>query len=282
MNWVGVKDILRVGAVAVGGLVVFWAGLWIWGNWYDEWSGYNAQYAVSDGSCNIAVVPVTGDITTFPNQEADPESYSYPVANVDDILQQLRMAEGDPNIAGILVRIDSYGGSPVASEVLADAIKASSLPVAALIREVGTSGGYLVASGADTIFASALSDVGSIGITMSYVDNVGKNAKDGFGYVQLSSAPYKDAGDPNKPLTAADRALFERDLKIYHEEFVRQVAENREMPVEEVAKLADGSSMPGALALEKGLIDALGNQAATRSWFAQELDLLVTDITFCE
>ena len=100
--------------------------------------------------------------------------------------------------------------------------------------------------------------------------------------MQLSSAPFKDYGDPNKPLTAAERALFERDLKIYHEEFVRQVAKNRNMPVEEVAKLADGSSMQGTLALERGLIDALGNQAATRAWFAKQLDLTIPDIQFCE
>lgn len=284
MNNLLVRDIVRIVAIAIIGLAAFWGGLWMWGDWNDEWSGYNAQFSVSDGYCNIAVVPITGDITSLPYTEEDPEdpTYQYPVAAVDDILYQLRLAENDPNIEGILVRIDSLGGTPVASEILADAIKSSPLPTAALIREYGTSGGYLAATGADTIFASPLSDVGSIGITMSYVENVAKNATEGLRYVPLSSAPFKDYGDPNKSLTAAERALFERDLKIYHDEFVKQVAKNRQMKVKEVAKLADGSSMPGALALEKGLIDALGNQAATRSWFAQQLGITVPDIVFCE
>ncbi|MDO8682351.1 MAG: S49 family peptidase [Armatimonadota bacterium] len=280
------QDIVRVVVIAIVGLATFWGGLWIWGDWNDEWSGFNAQFTVSDGYCNIAVVPITGDITTLPSNEGDPAdplaADAYPIANVDDILNQLRRAESDPDIEGILVRIDSLGGTPVASEILADAIKALNLPVAALIREYGTSGGYLAATGADTIFASPLSDVGSIGITMSYLENVGKNTKDGLRYVQLASAPFKDYGDPNKPLTAAERALFERDLKIYHGEFIKQVAANRNLPVEDVAKLADGSSMPGALALENRLIDTLGNQAATRSWFAQQLGLTVPDIEFCE
>jgi len=279
-----VQDIVRLVAIAVIGLAAFWAGLWMWGNWNDEWSGFNAQFTASDGYCNIAVVPITGDITTLPYPEDDtvgPAS-QYPIAVVDDILYQLRLAESDPYIEGILVRIDSLGGTPVASEILADALKASPLPVAALIREFGTSGGYLAATGADTIFASPLSDVGSIGITMSYLENVGKNTKEGLRYVQLSSAPFKDYGDPNKPLTAAERALIERDLKIYHEEFVRQVAANRDMPVKEVTKLADGSSMPGELALENGLVDVLGNQAAIRSWFAAEIGVSADDITFCE
>lgn len=279
------QDIVRIVAIAIIGLATFWGGLWIWGNWNDEWSGFNAQFSVSNGSCNIVVVPITGHITTLPSNEGDPAdplaADAYPIANVDDVLYQLRLAESDPYIEGILVRIDSLGGTPVASEILADAIKASPLPIAALIREYGASGGYLAATGADTIFASPLSDVGSIGITMSYLENVGRNAKEGLRYVPLSSAVFKDSGDPNKPLTAAERTLFERDLKIYHDEFVRQVAKNRNMPVEEVAKLADGSSMPGALALENGLIDALGNQAATRSWFAQQLGLTVPEIEFC-
>lgn len=259
----------------------------MWGNWNDEWSGFNAQFTVSDGSCNIAVVPVVGDITTLPSagdgeDATAPVADSYPTTNVDDVLHKLRLAEYDPSVEGILIRIDSPGGAPVASEVLSDAIKGLSLPTAALIREYGMSGGYLAATGADTIFASPLSDVGSIGITMSYLENVAKNTKEGLRYVPLSSAPFKDSGDPNKPLTAAERALFERDLKIYHDVFVKKVAENRGVPVEAIEKLADGSSMPGELALEHGLIDAIGNQDSTRSWFAKQLEIQESDVVFCE
>ncbi len=283
MNRPIIQDLVRILAIAVVGVGAFAAGLWIWGNWNDEWSGYNAQFSVSDGSCNIAIVPITGDITSLLSTGNGEETAdSYPITNVDDVLYQLRLAENDPNIEGILVRIDSLGGSPVASEILANAIKAVDLPIAALIREYGTSGGYLAATGADTIFASQLSDVGSIGITMSYLENVGKNVKEGLRYVSLSSAPFKDYGDPNKPLTMAERALLERDLKIWHDEFVRQVSANRNMPIEDVAKLADGSSMPGALALKHKLIDKLGNQAATRLWFAAQIGIPAADIEFCE
>ncbi|MEK9153837.1 MAG: S49 family peptidase [Patescibacteria group bacterium] len=283
-----VQDISRLFALALIALTAFWAGLWIWGNWNHEWSGFNAQFVASDGYCNIAVMPIVGDITTLPHPNdplADPTDVvadQYPTAIVDDILFKLHVAETDPHIEGILVRIDSLGGTPVASEILTDALKASPLPVVALIREFGTSGGYLTATGADTIFASPLSDVGAIGVTMSYLENVGKNTKEGLRYIQLSSATFKDYGDPNKVLTAAERALFERDLKIHHAGFVKRVAENRKMPVEDVAKLADGSSMPGILALEHGLIDALGNQDSTRAWFANKLGVSPAEIKFCE
>src|SRR3989344_2343541 len=277
------QDALRLGIAAAIILAAFCAGLWIWGAWNDEWSGFNAQYRVSDGSCNIAVVSLAGDITTLPLTEDDTEELaSYPTANVDDILFKLRVAEYDPYVEGILFRIDSYGGMPVGSEILADALSTSPLPVVALIREAGVSGGYMAATGADAIFASPMSDVGGIGVTMSYVDNVAKNAKEGLGYVQLSSAPYKDYGDPNKPLTAAERAIFLRDLELVHDAFVNKVAKNRDLSEEEVAKLADGSSMTGVLALEHKLIDELGNQADTRGWFARELGLTVDEVQFCE
>ena len=284
MNRPVVQDIVRIIAIAAVGVVAFAAGLWIWGNWHDEWSGYNAQFSVSNGSCNIAIVPIVGDITTLPQGQEDGSDAadSYPSTNADDVLYQLRLAESDPYIQGILVRIDSLGGSPVASEIMADALKRASLPVAALIREYGTSGGYLVATGADAIFASPLSDVGSIGITMSYLENWEKNAKEGLRFVSLSSGKFKDYGNPDKPLTSDERALLERDLKIYHEAFVKKVAENRGLPVETIAKLADGSSMPGELALKNKLIDTPGNQASTRAWFAEQLKIAPEEVVFCE
>jgi len=266
-------------------LVAFVIGLWIFGLWYDEWSGYNAsaKSTISDGLCNIAVVPIVGNIIPYAGADQDGSGNELPPStNADDALAMLRMAEDDPNILGVLVRVDSSGGSPVASEIIANGFKNSSLPVAALIREIGTSGAYLVATGAKTIISSHFSDIGSIGMTMSYLDNTAKNIKDGLQYVSLASARFKDYGDPDKPLTQAERALIERDLKIYHEQFVKEVAENRNLPVEQVAKLADGSSMPGSLALKDGLIDALGDQETARNWFAEKLEISPKEVIFCE
>lgn len=253
----------------------FWGGLWFFDKWHDEWSGYNAGTKISDGSCNIAIVPIMGEIRMIENGDSA-------FVSADKTLSLFRTAEKDPNIHGVLVRIDSLGGSPVASEIITNALKRSSLPIVALIRESGTSGGYWIATGADTIFASPFSDIGSIGITMSYLDNTQKNMKDGLKYVSRASAQFKDYGNPDKPLTYAERALVERDLKIYHEQFVKEVAENRGLPVEQIAKLADGLSMPGTLALKNKLIDALGDQETTRAWFAEKLEILPEEVVFCE
>jgi protease-4 len=273
--------IITLWALAI--IIIFAVGLRIFGSWHDEWSGYNTSTMISDGFCNVAVIPITGDIIPFAGANQDGSGNEMPIStNPDDVAATLRFAENDPNVLGVLVRIDSSGGSPVASEIITNGFKNSSLPVVALIREIATSGAYLSATGAQTIIASPFSDVGSIGITMSYLENTLKNSKEGLEYVSLISAKFKDYGNPDKPLTSAERDLLERDLKIYHDQFVKEVAENRNLPIEQVAKLADGSSMPGALALENKLVDALGDQETARAWFAERLEITPEEVIFCE
>lgn len=273
--------IITLWALAI--IIVFAVGLRIFGSWHDEWSGYNASTMISDGSCNIAVIPITGDIIPYAGADQDGSGNELPPStNPDDTLATLRWAENDPNVLGVLARIDSSGGTPVASEIITNGFKNSSLPIVALIRETGTSGAYLLATGAETIIASPFSDVGSIGITLSYLENTLKNTKEGLQYVSLASAKFKDYGNPDKPLTSAERDLIERDLKIWHEQFVKEVAENRNLPIEQIAKLADGSSMPGALALENNLVDALGDQETARTWFAEQLEISPEEVVFCE
>jgi len=275
--------IVAIWAIAI--LIVFVVGLKIFGMWYDEWSGFNASWDLSGGGyCNIGILPIVGEIAIYDYSQEylSEEGGAYTLAVADDVVGYLRAMEADPYIEGVLVRIDSGGGSPVASEVITNALKHSFLPTAAVIREIGTSGAYLAATGADFIFASAYSDVGSIGITMSYLENSRQNETEGLRYVSLASGELKDAGNPNKPLTAEERALFERDLALSHEYFVTQVAENRGLPREDVEVLADGSSMMGEQALENGLIDAVGDQEAARFWFAEELGLSPEEVVFCE
>ena len=276
------QDLFLILAWAVAATAVFFIGLWGFGVWHDEWSGFNASWNISDGVCNIAVASINGDITTIDGAATTEGEEALLITNADDVISFLHAAEADPNIYGVIVNIDSLGGTPVASELIADALKGSALPSVALIREYGTSGAYLAATGADTIIASAFSDVGGIGITFSYLENWGKNAKEGLSFVSLSSGKYKDYGNPDKPLTADERTLLERDLKIYHDQFVKEVSENRNLPIEDISKLADGSSMPGELAFQNKLIDATGNQETARAWFAEQLSINNEEIIFCE
>ncbi len=272
--------ILRGILFFTGVLITFYIGLALWGSWYDEWSGYNASVSVSDGYCTIAVLSITGDVygSGVSYDESGNELLSM---DPDTFGSELRRAEADPNILGVLVQVDSGGGSPVGGEMLAELLKTSPLPSAAVIRDMGASAAYLAATGADTIIASPFSNVGSIGITMSYLNYAEQNELSGISYEALSSVPFKDAGSQDKELTAEERARFEEDLAFFHDEFVRMVAANRNIPVEEVAAIADGATLPAALALKAKLIDAIGNEETARLWFAEQLGLDATDVAIC-
>lgn len=280
-----VKHMGVVGLWSLAVLGVFWAGLQLFGYWHDEWSGWNSDWQISDGECNIAVIPIDGEITTFPYVlEAESEDELVPmVTSMSETLGTLGTAEYyDPDILGVLMLIDSHGGSGAASKLIADYLKGSAMPNAAYVLDVAASAGYLIATGADRIFANPFANVGSIGVTMSYLDNSKQNTEQGLEYVELVSAKFKDYGSPDRPLTAEEKGLIERDLKIYHEAFVKEVAENRGMSVDEVVKLADGSTLPAPLALEKKLIDAIGGKEDVRAWFAGELGMASEDIIFCQ
>jgi protease-4 len=127
-----------------------------------------------------------------------------------------------------------------------------------LIRETGASAAYWAISSADKIFASKNSDVGSIGVTMSYLSNVEKNKKDGYTFEQVSIGKYKDSGYPNKPLTSEEKALFLRDSNIIYENFVKAVSQNRKIPINKVKGFADGSTVLGEKAKSLSLINEIG------------------------
>src|SRR5690606_19084068 len=120
------------------------------------------------------------------------EADAYDAVSPEDVRAALARAESDPFIHGVLVRLDSPGGSPAGGEAITDALKGSSMPVVALVGDRAASSGYMIATGADTIIASPFSDVGSIGLTMSYLDTSRYNREHGYEYVELTSAPYKD------------------------------------------------------------------------------------------
>ncbi|MEI6791463.1 MAG: S49 family peptidase [Myxococcaceae bacterium] len=232
--------------------------------------------------CNIAVLPIVGDIIAYAGADGIPVEEKKPVStNPDDLLAALHLAEKNPHMMGVLVRIDSSGGTLVASEIIANGLKRSSLPVVSMIRENGLSAAYLVATGAKTIIASPFSEVGSIGINMSYLEKTKKNEQEGLKFIELNSGKFKNYLNNNRNLTSEERNLIERDLKINHQYLVKLIAENRNLPIEQVEKLADGSFMPGSLALENKLIDQLGDIETARAWFAKHLKIKPEEIIFC-
>lgn len=238
---------------------------------------YESEQQISDGMCNIAVLPIEGVIVPFSGLE------DYPLAVTPrSVGEFLNYAEADPGIKAVLLEINSPGGTPVASESIAARVHASTLPVVGLIGDLGASGGYMVAAATKHLIASPMSTVGSIGVTMSYLDETKRNEDEGLTFVELAAGKFKDAGNPNKPLTNEERELFERDLDATHQAFIDIVAMYRALPREDVVALADGASMPGARAIDVKLIDELGGRTEAKTAIARLTDTPVEDLHFCE
>jgi protease-4 len=265
-----VAIVVICGAVGFGGgkvLNIFRAGLHATSN-----SEYVADAENKNSSCNVLGINLHGDLYTYVPKGSDGELFSdKDVVSSEEILSSIETAESDDDIKAIIIEVDSPGGYPVAGEEIANALKAATKPVVAFIRQSGTSAAYWAITTADQIFASKNSDVGSIGVTMSYLDNVSKNQKEGLTYVQLSSGKYKDAGNPDKPLTEAEKGLIVRDLKIIHENFIDEVAANRNLSIEKVREIADGSSVLGERAKELGLIDAIGGFPEAKKYVEEKI-----------
>lgn len=225
-------------------------------------------------NCNVAGVILHGSLVTYisPADYDTDGNLLFDETASENIVNAISKAEKDEKIKAIILEIDSYGGSSVGAEEISNALKNAKKPTVALIREVGDSAGYWVATGANKIFASKNSEVGSIGVTMSYIDNVKQNQKEGFTYNQLSSGKFKDAGDPEKELTQEEKDIFMRDVDILHQNFIKTVAQNRNLDIKEVEAIADGSTMLGEMALEKGLIDQIGGEPEVVEYLKNQIN----------
>lgn len=223
--------------------------------------------------CTVAGINLHGQIMTYvPAGATDEEGFAMAdVVASEDVVYMIESAEWDDDVKAILLEVDSYGGMPVAGEEIANALKRATKPTVAFIRSGGASAAYWAATGADRIFASKNSDVGSIGATMSYLDNSERNRQEGISYVDLSTGKFKDTGSPDKPLTAEERALLMRDLKIVYENFIEAVSANRDIPADEVRAIADGSTVMGARAVELKLVDEIGGQLEAEEYLAEQI-----------
>ena len=247
-------------------VLIFWtiAALCIYGDIAYDDQGEIGDYGYLDNvACNVSDIKLQGNIATY-TLESDEDMVSS-----EALVAAIREADEDDGIKAILLEIDSTGGSPVASEEIADALKRARKPTVAVIREYGDSGAYWVATGADRIFASASSELGSIGVTMSYLDNSQQNTNDGLVYNQISAGKFKDTGSPDKTLTEEERQLLQRDIDILHENFIDAVATNRNLDADKVRALADGSTMLGDAALANGLIDRIGGISEAEEYLAE-------------
>ena len=184
-------------------------------------------------------------------------------ASADNIITALRDAFDDEQVLGIVLRINSPGGSPVQSGYVYDEIKrlkhTRDLPVYAVIVDLGASGAYYIAAAADEIYADKASLVGSIGVVGSSFGFTGAMEKFGIERRLYTSGDHKGFLDPFSPENPEEKEFWQGVLKVTHNQFIEQVRLGRGDRLKETPDMFSGLVWSGEQAVEMGLIDGLSS-----------------------
>jgi protease-4 len=188
----------------------------------------------------------------------------------EELLKRLEAIRKSPEVKGVILSIDSPGGTTVGGESTFEAVRklAGDKPVAAEVGTLAASAGYMIASAADHIVARKTSIVGSIGVLIQYPDVSGLMDKLGIKLEEVKSSPLKASPSPFKPTNEDERAMVRKLILDSYDWFVGIVADRRKMTHDQALALADGSIFTGRQALANHLVDAVGGEQEAIDWLA--------------
>lgn len=199
-----------------------------------------------------------------------------PVLASETVSQALLEASEDPDVRAIVFRVDSPGGSALASDVVWQAARdaAERRPLVVSFSDVAASGGYYVACGADAIVSHPGTLTGSIGVVTVESAIGGLLRKLDVGFASATRGEHADLMLVTRLPSAESRAVIEAGVQSVYERFVERVATGRSLPPERVDAVGRGRVWTGAQAAERGLVDALGgiDEAVARAKEAADID----------
>lgn len=199
----------------------------------------------------VAVIPIHGAIT---------DAGTGPGAAREPVVQAIRRVAADPRALGVVLHVDSPGGSALASDIIHREIGRlkGKKPVVACFGEVAASGGYYVSANADLIVADPLTITGSIGVISARLVATGLLDRLGVRTEVIRLAPHADLVSNPRAASDDERAMLDRMVASFYESFVEVVAEGRGRPFEDVEALARGRVWSGRDAEQHRLIDRAG------------------------
>ncbi|WP_113153938.1 signal peptide peptidase SppA [Nitratireductor sp. OM-1] len=221
--------------------------------------GFATQRLMSDAagvsSSHIAQVKISG--TIFED---------------DELLERLDRIRETPAVKGVILTIDSPGGTTAGGEAIFEEIRllAAEKPVVAQVGTLAASAGYMIASATDHIVARQSSIVGSIGVLFQYPDVSGLMDKIGVKLEEIKSSPLKAEPSPFKPTSEEARAMIRSMILDSYDWFVDLVAERRPLTRDEVLEVADGSVFTGRQGVELRLVDELGGEREAKAWLVTQ------------
>jgi len=216
---------------------------------FVDWEG---RAEMSGGKKHTAMVELNGTIA--PGSDASAER----------VTAALQAAFKDKNTQGVVLRINSPGGSPVQSQTIYDEMrrlrkKYPEIPLYAVVEDICASGGYFVAAGADRIYVGKASIVGSIGVLMNGFGFTGLMEKLGVERRLITAGENKAMLDPFSPLDEKDKQHVQALMKDVHEQFIGVVREGRGKRLKETPEIFSGLIWTGQKSVELGLADGIGS-----------------------
>jgi len=184
------------------------------------------------------------------------------ILTADPLVTQLRKYAEDKNVKAIVLHVDSPGGGAAASQEVYREVRRirdqAKKPIVTSIESVGASGAYYIASGTSSIYANDASVVGSIGVIIEYINYGDLLNWAKMKQVVIKSGELKDTGIPTRALTPKEQAYLQGMVNNMYEQFLHDVADGRNIPVETLRPLANGQVWTGQQAMPLHLIDKEG------------------------
>ena len=199
------------------------------------------------------------------------------ISDSQHIVNQVKKFSQDKRIRGIVLRIDSPGGSVGPSQEIYDEILKARKGGTIIYASMGTlaaSGGYYIASAAEKIFANPGTLTGSIGVIMAFSNAKGLMKKIGLQPEVIKAGEYKDIGSPVRAMTKKEKNLLQSVVTDVHQQFIEAVAIGRDISIEEVTKIADGRILTGRQAHSLNLVDKMGGLQVSIDQLAQKVGII--------
>jgi len=213
------------------------------------------EIANISGDKEVAIVYMEGGIVVEGNDPGTISSEKY--------VKLLREIRNKKNIGAVILRINSGGGSALASDKIAreiQLIRDKDIPVVATMGDVAASGGYYIAAPANVIYAAPNTITGSIGV-FAVIPQAQELMQDkiGLAFDTVTTGPYASAFNVAEELSESEKDFYQSFVDSIYQQFLHHVANSRGMPVEQVHEVAQGRVWPGKKALEINLVDEIGN-----------------------
>src|SRR5699024_4466041 len=212
-----------------------------------------------DGSSNerIAVLHLNGTIQNTPTGLIVDETYNHPL-----FLQMIETAAEDPTVEGIILQVDSPGGTVIdTAEIhrhLVEVQEDYDKPIYVSMGNMAASGGYYVAAPAEKIFAEKATMTGSIGVIMESINIAELAENHGIEFNTIKSGKHKDIMSPGRKMTDEEEDIMQSMIDEMYDDFVEVIVDGRGLSESHVREVGDGRLYTGRQAVDNGLVDDIG------------------------